>query len=42
LNKSKNFETLEADSKVDLVALKLRNKDFLTQKGKIDKAFRED
>jgi exonuclease SbcC len=42
LNKSKNFKTLEADSKGALAALKLRNKDLLTQKGTIAEAFRKD
>jgi exonuclease SbcC len=42
LNKSKNFEILEVESKLILEELKRTNKDFLTQKGEIAEAFRKD
>lgn len=41
LNKSKNFETLESECKLALKEQSLKNKDFLTEKGKIVEAFRK-
>ena len=42
LNKSKNFDVSEVESKLVLEDLKIKNKDFLTEKGKIVEAFRKD
>ncbi len=42
LNTAKNFETSEAESKVALEGLTIKNKGFLTEKGKIEEAFRKD
>ncbi len=42
LHKSKNFETSETESKVSLEDLKIKNKFFSTEKGKIAEAFRKD
>ena len=42
LNTAKNFETSEAESKVALEGLTIKNKGFLTEKGKIVEAFRKD
>lgn len=42
LNKSKNFDTSEEESKVIMEDLNIKNKDFLTEKGEIVEAFRKD
>ena len=41
LNKSKNFDTSEAESKLTLEELNTKNKLFLTERGKIAEAFRK-
>ena len=42
LNKSKKFDISEVESKLVLEGLKIKNKEFLTERGKIVEAFRKD
>ncbi|WP_299061318.1 AAA family ATPase [uncultured Polaribacter sp.] len=42
LNKTKNFETTEAESKLALNTLTLKNKEAISEKGKIAEVFRKD